>query len=439
MPPGVPANHQSVINEWQIPDPCNATSVVDPNSVREVLLIDEPQFNHNGGALGFGPDGNLYIALGDGGMADDQGVGHAPEGNGQEPGNILGNILRIDPDGTNSANGAYGIPADNPFVGVPDHLEEIFAFGFRNPFRISFDALTGELYAADVGQNHIEEVDIVVAGGNYGWRIKEGSFCFDPNGDEDGFVFACRPEDTPEGLIDPIAEYDHDEGIAVVGGFVYHGQRIPALQGRYVFGDYFHPASLSGRLFYLQNNNRIREFQIVEQATLGLSLLGFGQDARGELYVLANETGTPFGETGVILRIAPRRPAKAQWQALLSGDEEVPPVATDAQGEARVQFSSDASQLEFKVTVTNIEDVVAAHIHCAPEGVNGPVGVTLFMGGPVTPNGTLVEGTITAPDADNGCNWQDVEDILTALDNGYGYVNVHTLAHPSGEIRGQLE
>ena len=439
MPVGVAANHQSVINEWQIPEPCNASAVVDPDSVREILRIDEPQFNHDAGAIVFGPDGNLYIALGDGGMADDQGVGHVPGGNGQEPGNILGTILRIDPGGQNSANGAYGIPTDNPFVGMPDHLDEVFAFGFRNPFRISFDPQTGELYAGDVGQNDIEEIDLVVAGGNYGWRIKEGSFCFDPNGDEPGFVFACEPGDTPEGLIDPIAEYDHDEGIAVVGGFVYHGQQIPPLRGRYVFGDFFQPASLSGRLFYLQKNNRIQEFQLADQATLGLSLLGFGQDANGELYVLANATGTPFGDTGVVLRIAPARPPAKNWQAHLDGDAEVPPVETNAQGQAKLQFSSEASQIEFSLIVANIDDVVAAHIHCAPEGVNGPVGVTLFSGGPVSPNGTLAEGTITAPDAGNGCNWMDIDDILTALDNGYGYVNVHTLAHPSGEIRGQLE
>lgn len=163
----------------------------------------------------------LYISLGDGGAAGDQGVGHVPGGNGQEPGNILSTIIRIDPDGDDSANGQYGIPDDNPFVGTSG-LDEIFAYGFRNPFRFSFDARTGEMYIADVGQNDIEEIDLGVAGGNYGWNIKEGSFCFDPNGADPGFVFECGADDVPEEveLIDPIAEYDHDEGIAVVGGFV---------------------------------------------------------------------------------------------------------------------------------------------------------------------------------------------------------------------------
>lgn len=326
MPPGVPPNHQSVILEWNVPDPTNTAAVVDPMSARELLRIDEPQFNHDGGALNFGPDEMLYVSLGDGGNADDQGVGHVAGGNGQDPGNILGSILRIDPLGSNSANGQYGIPADNPFAGQTGFVEEIFAFGFRNPFRFSFDSERGDLYVGDVGQNDIEEVDVVVAGGNYGWNLKEGSFCFDPNGDDPGFAFDADPcPNVPPGLelIDPIAEYntsadlENNEGRAVIGGFVYRGSEIPALAGRYVFGDYTRitetGVSNDGRLFYLNKKNvvtgnrvkesRIFEFRLVGQDKLGLAVLGFGQDAHGELYVLANETGVPFGETGVVLRI----------------------------------------------------------------------------------------------------------------------------------------
>lgn len=438
MPEDEEANHQSVITEWQVPEPCDASSVVDPTSDRELLRIDQPQFNHDAGALVFGPDDMLYIALGDGGAADDQGVGHVPGGNGQEPGNILGTILRIDPDGDTAANGQYGIPADNPFVGTEGFLDETFAYGFRNPFRFSFDTRTGAMYIADVGQNDIEEIDIGVAGGNYGWRIKEGSFCFDPNSNDPGFVFTCGPDDAPEGLIDPIAEYDHDEGIAVVGGFVYRGRRIPPLRGRYVFGDFFQPPILSGRLFYLEKNARILEFQLADRDTLGFALLGFGQDANGEVYALANLTGTPFGDTGVVLRIAPADRPAPNFRAHLRGEAEVPPVETDAQGEATFAFTDDATVLNFRLLVANIEDVVAAHIHCAPDGVNGPVGVTLFSGGPVSPDGVLAEGTAAAPDASNACNWEDVGDVLTAIENGYAYVNVHTLAHPPGEIRGQI-
>jgi hypothetical protein len=438
MPSGETPNHQSVLSEWEIPEPCSADSVIDPASRREVLRIDEPQFNHDAGCLAFGPDDELYVALGDGGAADDQGVGHVPGGNGQDPGNVLGTILRIAPDGSDGVNGQYGVPSDNPFVDEPGALDEIFAYGLRNPFRFSFDDRTGEMILTDVGQNDVEEVDLGVAGGNYGWRRKEGSFCFDPNGDDPGFVYECDPGDPSNDLIDPIAEYDHDEGLAVVGGFVYRGDRIPALRGRYVFGDFFHPASGSGRLFYLARNGRIRELPLVDRETLGYSLLGFGQDANGEIYVLANETGTPFGDTGVILRLAPGRRRQRNFRTHLSGDEEVPPVETRAQGQAVVRVDRDASELEFELIVANIDDVVAAHIHCAPDGVNGPVGVTLFEGGPVSSSGVLAEGTITAPDEGNACGWESVADVQQAMANGFAYVNVHTLAHPPGEIRGQL-
>ncbi len=311
MPAGTSPNHQTVILEWLVPNPTDPSSVVDPGSARELLRIDQPQFNHNAGCLNFGPDGNLYIALGDGGGRDDRDdgsslgvplVGHGCEGNGADNTTILGTILRIDPDGSDSANGRYGIPNDNPFTAT-DGLDEIFAYGFRNPFRFSFDSATGDLYAADVGQNHIEEVDLVVSGGNYGWRFREGSFNFLFNGNQGGYV-TDRALDIPAGLTDPIAEYDHDEGIAIVGGFVYRGARIPPLMSRYTFGEFAQTFSNDGRLFYLDGAGEIREFPIVNQAGLGLSLLGIGHDAGGELYVLANETGTPFGSTGVVLRIA---------------------------------------------------------------------------------------------------------------------------------------
>jgi len=438
MPDGVSPNHQSVLGEWRVPEPRKPSSVVDPASRREILRVDEPQFNHDAGCLAFGPDEKLYVAFGDGGAADDQGVGHAPGGNGQDPSNVLGTILRIDPDGDDGPNGQYGVPSDNPFVGDSDAVDEIFAYGFRNPFRFSFDDRTGELYVADVGQNDVEEVDLVVAGGNYGWRQKEGSFCFDPNGDDPGFVYDCDPGGESDDLIDPIAEYDHDEGIAAVGGFVYRGEQIPPLRGRYVFGDFFQPEIGSGRLFYLGKNDRIRGLSFADRETLGFSLLGFGRDADGELYVLANETGTPFGDTGLVLRIASSRPPQRNFRTHLSGDEEVPRVETNAQGQAVFEFDDDDSELAFRLNVANIEDVVAAHVHCAPDGVNGPVGVTLFSGGPVSPNGVLAEGTLIAPDEGNACGWEDLEDVRRATKNGYAYVNVHTQSHPTGEIRGQI-
>lgn len=325
MPPGTAPNHQSVIREWQVPNPGDPSAVVDPTSARVLLRIDEPQFNHNAGAIDFGADGMLYIALGDGGGRDDEGIGHDTTGNAQDPSNPLGSILRIDPAGSNSANGAYGIPADNPFVGMEGFVEEIFAYGFRNPFRLSFDMATGDLYVGDVGQDDIEEVDVVVAGGNYGWNVKEGAFCFDPNGSGPGFAFVDDPcPGEPPGLINPVAQYNtadsldaNQDGRAVVGGFVYRGDDIPALVGRYVFGDFSRftesGTSNDGRLFFLNKKNIVKrtgikqseifELTLVGQENLGRSLLGFGEDAAGELYVLANDVGVPFGTTGVVLKI----------------------------------------------------------------------------------------------------------------------------------------
>jgi glucose/arabinose dehydrogenase len=305
LPTGTPANSQTVILEWQVQAPGDPTSVVDPASARELLRIDKPQFNHNGGAVAFGPDGYLYISLGDGGAGDDQGPGHASQGNGQDASNILGSLLRIDPLGNNSANGKYGIPADNPFVSDPARLDEIWAYGFRNPFRFSFDTATGTLWAGDVGQNDIEEVDVVVKGGNYGWRLKEGTFLFEPNGTAAGFVTADSPG-SPADLIDPVAQYDHDEGIAVLGGFVYHGDAVPALRNRYVFAELLNPSTGAGRLLTLHPDGNVVELKLRNTPSAGF-FLGLGQDGRGEVYLMANATLVPFGDTGVVYRIAPHR------------------------------------------------------------------------------------------------------------------------------------
>jgi len=320
LPEGIAADHQAVITEWEVTNHTVASGYVDMTSRRVLLRIDEPQFNHNGGTIAFGPDGLLYISLGDGGGADDKDgqpfigglmVGHGEDGNGQNTHNPLGAILRIDPLG-NNPTGEYSIPSDNPFSGNPSlGIGEIYAYGLRNAFRFSFDTKTGTLYAADVGQNDIEEINIIVNGGNYGWNRKEGSFFFNPNGFYSGFVHNEDPGDLPPDQIDPLLQYDHDEGISVTGGFVYRGRLFKNLKGSYIFGDWSKSFSIpSGRLFHQHHTSSIREFVFSDRESLGLFIHGFGQDHDGEVYVIGNKTGTPFKDansvaTGQVLKMVP--------------------------------------------------------------------------------------------------------------------------------------
>jgi glucose/arabinose dehydrogenase len=265
-----------------------------------VLRLDQPQANHNGGMIAFGPDGFLYIALGDGGAGNDLGPGHNPEtGNGQDKNVLLGKILRIDVNGSDSGNRAYGIPRDNPWA-AGGGAREIYAMGLRNPWRFSFDGPA--LLAGDVGQNKLEFLHRVERGGNYGWRLKEGGFKFNQNG-------TIEPPGTglPPGLIDPVLQYDHDEGTSIVGGHVYRGKALPALAGKYVFGDYQKPAAGTGRLFFATlPGSSIHELRIgADDRPLGFLLKGFGQDAQGELYVCGSARPGPTGTGGVVMKIVP--------------------------------------------------------------------------------------------------------------------------------------
>lgn len=324
-------NHYGTLREWRLDpaaDPLQPGALPDPSHSRIVLQILEPQFNHNGGAVFFGTRADdrhlLYITSGDGGCADDQHlqlglvgegpcISHEGPGNAQRLDTLLGKILRIDPRAT--ATSPY-TPAG---AAMSDALPEIFAYGLRNPFRASSDRVdlggTGDIWTADVGQNDVEEVDVVVRGGNYGWRLKEGTFLFNPNGFQlngfasDGFVWARSPG-FPAGLIDPVAEYDHDEGVAAIGGFVYRGSQLPELYGRYVFGDYSDGFnSGNGRVMYVvpedaadPHDRTPRVFNLVN-GHINLFVLGMGEDASGELYVLANKRGGPSGEEGVVMRL----------------------------------------------------------------------------------------------------------------------------------------
>jgi glucose/arabinose dehydrogenase len=301
-----PIDHQNVLVQWKVS--ASNPNVVDPTSRRDLLREDHPALNHNGGTIAFGPDGKLYLAIGDGGTANDSGNGHiVSTGNAQSLSVVMGKMLRIDVNGNNSANGQYGIPADNPFVATPGAVPEIYAYGFRNPYKFSFDGPTGKLVEGDVGQNQVEEVNLVTKGGNFGWGIKEGTFLFNRTGPNAGTDNPVNSPGSPAGLIDPVLEYDHNAGIAVVGGFVYHGSLLPQIEGKYVFGDFSNSTFAgpgNGRLFYADlGTGQINEFEM--QAPLGMWLKGFGQDANGEIDVLASTNLGPAGSTGMVFEITP--------------------------------------------------------------------------------------------------------------------------------------
>jgi quinoprotein glucose dehydrogenase len=246
----------------------------------ELLRVKQPYWNHNGGTLAFGPDGMLYVALGDGGNGGD------PHRNGQNLTTLLGSILRIDVDHQDDGKN-YAIPKDNPFVGktiVSGRAKdkevavapEIYAYGFRNVWRLSFDQKTGSLWAADVGQGLWEEINIVQSGGNYGWNMREAQHWFRPDGN-----------DTQEGLIDPIWEYHHDIGKSITGGSVYRGRRVPELVGKYVYADY-----VSGLLWALDYNAASGSVQGNYSITgKNQPIMSFGEDQSGEIYFT-----TPFGQ-----------------------------------------------------------------------------------------------------------------------------------------------
>lgn len=319
QPGTAPGGGQAVVTEWTVRHRHAHRITVDPSSRRVLMRVDKPEFNHNGGDLAFGPDGMLYVGLGDGGAADDEGPGHVAGGNAQSlaPGNVLGKILRIDPRGHDSANGQYGVPRSNPFVGRAG-ADEIWAYGFRNPYRFSFDARTGRLWVADVGQNDIEEVDVARPGQNYGWPVKEGTFLFDNGGPAGAGSVTADSPGVPAGLVDPVSQYDHTapggvrcgggappsacQGIAAVGGGVYRGHDVRALRGRYVFGDYSRAfAQPLGRL-WVRAGHTVRSLP-----DPGIAVFGFATDRHGEMYVLGNTTGVLSGQTGVVLALVDAR------------------------------------------------------------------------------------------------------------------------------------
>ena len=256
------SDRRSVLSRFSVSDA--NPNIADPNSEKIILEVAQPFANHNGGQIAFGPDGYLYIGLGDGGSGGD------PKENGQNLTTLLGNILRIDVS-TLDSDGVYSIPFDNPFVGAGhDFREEIWAFGFRNPWRFSFDRDTGDLWAADVGQQEFEEVDIVRRGANYGWNVMEGLSCFVP------------PEGCDQqGLTLPVALYSHNVGCSITGGYVYRGKRLKSLVGAYVFGDF-----CSGKIWAVRHDGN----SVIDQALISetdFQIPSFGEDSSGEIYILS--------------------------------------------------------------------------------------------------------------------------------------------------------
>lgn len=250
---------------------------VDPKTERAVIEIPQPYNNHNGGQVVFGPDGMLYIGMGDGGAAND------PQNRAQNPQELHGKILRIDVNDRSP----YGIPKDNPFIDDNRFKPEIWCWGIRNAWRLSFDRKTGVCYCGDIGQNKYEEIDVIVKGGNYGWRLREA-----------GHTFMNEPGE--KNLIEPIAEYGRDKGASVTGGFVYRGKKYPKLEGVYIYADY-----VSGRFWGL----RYEKGKVLANEELKVSVDGkpalnrvqpssFGEDVEGEIYVCDHERGNVYRLVG---------------------------------------------------------------------------------------------------------------------------------------------
>lgn len=312
-------NNKSRIAEFRQSD-ANPDSA-DRDSETVILEVDQPQMNHQGGSIAFGPDGYLYIGLGDGGASNDLGPGHAEDwykknggGNGQDiTENLLGSILRIDVD----SGEPYTIPEDNPFVGK-DGLDEIYAYGFRNPYIFSFD-MEGDhrLFAGDVGQVLYEEVNIVSAGGNYGWSVMEGRHCF--NADDNVEELADCPKVDVYGneLIEPIIELkntnhpDGGETLSVIGGFVYRGTDVPAFSGKYVFSSFSKDMKANGALYVTQPINEsswnyTKVDIAMDTGKFKRYVKGMGQDLKGEIYLTTSTILGPTGNTGVVYKLVNR-------------------------------------------------------------------------------------------------------------------------------------
>jgi glucose/arabinose dehydrogenase len=328
FPPGYATKRHFYLNYTRIPDGSTVISryrlTVDPDSAdpasEEILLvIPQPFANHNGGQITFGPDGFLYIAMGDGGSGGD------PENNAQNPASLLGKILRIDVESAADPGLLYAIPPSNPFVQTQGFRGEIWALGFRNPWRFSFDRQTGDLYIGDVGQGSFEEVDFQPAGSpggeNYGWRIMEGAHCFgDP---------AC----SQAGLVLPVAEYDHGQGCSITGGFVYRGTAYPRMQGVYLYADF-----CTGNFWGLKRDGADWQNELLLSESHNVS--SFGEDEEGNLFVADLSSGS------VLEIITPNNPPAAP--ALISPADATTEAPTTVSFEWIPSVDPDGDQVSYR-------------------------------------------------------------------------------------------
>ena len=310
-------NNLSVLSEFKVS--AGNENMADPASERVILQFDDPQGNHNGGTITFGPkDGYLYITIGDGGGANDTNVGHVPDwylpnagGNGQDiEANFFGNVLRIDVNGT-----PYAIPPSNPFVNKPG-LDEIYAFGLRNPYRFSIDkGGNHDIILGDVGQLLYEEINVIRSGGNYGWNVKEGFTCFNAASPLNPLANCPTVDDKGNPLIDPVLVINNFQNpiggrtsVAIIGGHVYRGNKLRQFEGKYIFGSYTSQNGVvNGELFVADRKSSgpwpFEEISLASTPNLGALVKGFGEDRKGEIYVTTSQNFGPVGTTGKIYKL----------------------------------------------------------------------------------------------------------------------------------------
>ena len=315
--PGTGWNSLTRISEFHVS--ASSPDLADMNSEKIILEADHPQGNHNGGTIVFGPEGDLYISIGDGGGGDDVGPGHVPDwyavnagGNGQDIyQNLMGSILRIDVD----LGSPYRVPLDNPFVGT-SALPEIYAYGFRNPYRFSMDmGGTHQLLVGDAGQSLYEEIDLVTKGGNYGWNVREGAHCFNAASDHSELSSCPTSDSAGHPLIDPVIElknYSNPGGgglaTVIIGGYMYRGQELPGMRGQYIFGIFSQDGSPNAKVYaatpasagsWNYQDIRFKDYE----TNLGQYLKGFGQDQSGEVYLATNDAQGISANSGRVYKI----------------------------------------------------------------------------------------------------------------------------------------